>query len=163
MRVLIYTIAVPALAAFAFAQDTPPAQPKQPTENATSSAAGKSGAPAADHSQEVKTQTYAGTLMDASCAKGGSPSNAPAATPSADRSAAPAAAQGCTISSNTTQFALQMKDGNTVQFDDVGNARVQEALKTHKSWNNAIAASKPIRVKATGLLNSDKLIVVAVN
>ena len=62
MRLPIYTVAMPILAAFAFAQDTPPVQPKQPVESGAASKAGS------DRPQEVKTQTYAGTLIDASCA-----------------------------------------------------------------------------------------------
>src|SRR5260370_8441581 len=66
MRLPIYTVAMPILAAVAFAQDTPPAQPKQPAESTAPSKAGS------DRPQEVKTQTYSGTLIDASCAGSGS-------------------------------------------------------------------------------------------
>src|SRR5260370_17704834 len=51
MRLPIYTVAMPILAAVAFAQDTPPVQPKQPAESAAPSKAGS------DRPQEVKTQT----------------------------------------------------------------------------------------------------------
>jgi len=56
-----------------------------------------------------------------------------------------------------------MKDGNTVRFDDVGNARVQEAMKARKKWSESASANKPIRVKASGVLNGDKLTVLSVN
>jgi hypothetical protein len=58
---------------------------------------------------------------------------------------------------------MKMKDGNTVQFDDVGNLRVQEAMKTRKMWSDSASVSKPIRVKASGVLNGDKLTVLSVN
>jgi hypothetical protein len=125
MRVPIYTAILPVLAGLALAQDTPPAQPEQPA-----------AAPL-----EMKTQTYSGTLMDASCASG----------------------QSCGVSATTTQFALKMKDGNSVRFDDVGNARAQEALKTHKKWGDSAAANKPIQVKASGVMSGDKLTVLSVN
>jgi hypothetical protein len=128
--------------------------------------------------QEMKTQTYAGTLMDASCA-GSSTSSSTASstasststpaetgataskTSSADRSAG--SGGSCTVSSSTTQFALKTKDGNTVRFDDIGNTRMQEALKNRKKWSESASANKPIRVKASGVLNGDKLTVVSVN
>ncbi len=141
MRLPIYTVAIPMLAAVAFAQDTPPAQPKQPAESATHAKAGS------DRPQEVKTQTYSGTLIDASCAGSGS-----AATTSAARAGGSANSgnSNCAVATSTTQFALKTKDGNTVRFDDVGNARVQEAMKTHKKWSESASASKPIHVKANG-------------
>ncbi|MCU1234223.1 MAG: hypothetical protein JWP63_2190 [Candidatus Solibacter sp.] len=170
MRVLTYTVAVPMLAALAFAQDAPPAEPKQPA--AKSSA--KSNTQATDRPQEMqemKTQTYSGTLMDASCANsasGGttstsatsSTSSGAASTSSADRSAG---SGSCAVSASTTQFALKMKDGNTVRFDDVGNARAQEAMKAHKRWSESASANKPVRVKASGVLNGDKLTVVSID
>ena len=220
MRVPIYRVALLILAGVAFAQDTPPVQPKQRTESATPStasnssqgqsdrtagqtsgttsgensgsrsgsmsgqssgatgaqASGKSGAQGSDRLQEMKTQTYSGTLMDASCAKSGSAgissssrsstgssAGSAASTPSADRSAGSESNQSCTVSASTTQFALKIKDGNTVKFDDVGNLRVQEAMKTRKMWSDSASVSKPIRVKASGVLNGDKLTVLSVN
>ena len=44
--------------------------------------------------------------------------------------------QSCTVSANTTQFALKMQDGKTVKFDDVGNLRAQESFKAHKKWSD---------------------------
>jgi hypothetical protein len=160
MRTLFYTVAVPVLAAAAFAQTTPPATPAAPTDTAANA---KSGARAADRPQEVKTEKYAGTLMDASCASTGGGADATAA-PAAKSSAKDAASgSGCGVSSSTSQFALKTKDGKVVRFDDVGNARVQEAMKNRKSWSESASASKPIKVKASGLMSGDKLIVVAVD
>jgi len=153
MRVPIYTVVLPILAGLAYAQDTPPAQPKQPAESAQPSAP-----------PEMKTQTYSGTLVDASCASSGSAAAAPAgATASADRSAGSDNSQGCTVSASTSQFALKMKDGNTVRLDDVGNMRVQEAMKSRKKWGDSAAASKPIQVKFSGIMSGDKLTVLSVN
>ena len=172
MRLPIYTVAMPILAAVAFAQDTPPVQPKQPAESAAPSKAGS------DRPQEVKTQTYSGTLIDASCAGSGSAAtttstsstgstgsstDSTAATSSADRSAGSGSNPSCAVATSTTQFALKTKDGNTVRFDDVGNARVQEAMKTHKKWSDSASASKAIHVKANGVLNGDKLTVLSID
>jgi hypothetical protein len=160
MRLPIYTVAMPILAAIAFAQDTPPPQPKQPAQSAAPSKAGS------DRLPEVKTQTYSGILMDASCASAasaGSSADPAAATPSTGRSAASASNPSCPVAASTTQFALKTKDGNTVRFDDVGNTRVQEAMKTHKKWSDSVTANKQIHLKANGVLNGDKLTVVSVD
>ncbi len=149
MRAWIYTVALPVLAVVALAQDTPPAQ------------TAKKDTKSADTLQEMKTQTYSGTLMDASCA--GTSAAAPASTSSADRAAGSSGGQSCNVSSSTSQFAMKTKDGKTMNFDDVGNARVQEAMKTHKKWSDSASSSKPIRVKASGVLNGDKLTVLSVD
>jgi hypothetical protein len=147
MKATIYSIAVPILAAVGFAQDTPPAQPKQPTETAApATQSDKTTSQSADRLQEVKTQTYSGTLVDASCAGTGS-----------------TAAASCALSGTATQFALQMKDGQTVRFDDVGNTRAQDAMKARKKWADSAAANKPIRVKVGGLMSGDKLTVVSID
>jgi hypothetical protein len=123
---------------------------------------------------EMKTQIYSGTLMDASCAGAGStPSTSSSSTPSsskpsatsasADRAAPSGDNQSCPISASTTQFSLKMKDGQTVKFDSVGNMRAQEAFKAHKKWNDSASASKPVRVKASGVLNGDRLTVISIN
>jgi hypothetical protein len=113
--------------------------------------------------EEMKTQTYSGTLTDASCA--GSPASSPTPAPSAtaDRSTPPADNQTCPVSANTNQFALKLKDGKIVKFDNVGNLRAQEAFKAHKKWNDDSAANKPIHAKASGVLNGDQLTVVSIN
>ena len=203
MRVSIFAVALPILAAVALAQDTPPAQQKPPeTPQADSSKQGqadrsveqksdksssatpeKSGAQASDKNgqgsdrlPEMKTQSYSGTLMDASCAGSSSTATAPAtasatdssaasaaSSSSADRSAGSASNQGCSVSASTTQFAIKTKDGTTMRFDDVGNSRTQDALKTRKKWSESASASKPIHVKASGVLNGDKLTVMSID
>jgi hypothetical protein len=168
MRTLFYTVAVPILTAAAFAQDTQPPQAKQ--QPAESAAPPKSEAP------EAKTQTYSGTLVDATCAAPGAdttstpPSTTAASSTdsstsksSANRSAGPGSEQSCSVSASTTQFAVKTKDGKVMRFDDVGNTRVKEAMKTRKSWSDSVSANKPIKVKASGLMSGDKLIVVAVD
>ena len=170
MRVPIYTVVVPMLAAMAFAQDTPRPQSQQPASSAADKTASdtsksqdkdKTAGQTSSRPEEMQTQKYSGTLMDASCAGSGSTASAPA---SADRAAAPdKQSLSCTVSATTTQFALKMKDGKTVKFDDVGNLRAQEAFKSHKKWSDSATASKPVRVKAGGVLNGDQLTVLSID
>jgi hypothetical protein len=193
VRVTIYTVAIPLLTAVAFAQDTPPPQPQQPSEQPAPSVNDKTakdkskdkdkdknkdkdmdkdkdksaGQAASTRPDEMKTQSYSGTLMDASCAGSGSTPAPAAATPttsaSADRSAPSGDNPSCPVSASTTQFALKTNDGQTVKFDDVGNMRAQEAFKAHKKWSDSASANKPIHVKASGVLNGDKLMVISLN
>jgi len=194
MRLPIYTVAVPLLVAVGFAQDSPQ-KPQQSTDPAGSTATDKSAKTkdkakdttstmaANDHPAEMKTQTYSGTLVDASCAGSGAASGAgssggstattstsatPASTSSksasADRAAAPPeGGQSCSASASTTKFALKTKDGQTLTFDDVGNLRTQEAFKNRKKWSDSASANKPLRVKASGVVNGDRLTVMSIN
>ena len=50
-----------------------------------------------------------------------------------------------------------------MRFDDVGNARAQEAMKTRKKWSESASASKAIHVKANGVLTGDKLTVLSID
>jgi len=70
--------------------------------------------------------------------------------------------QSCSVSSSTSQFALKLKDGRVVKLDDVGNQRVQEAMKNKKKWSSDAAASKPIHATVSGVLNDDRLVVMSI-
>jgi hypothetical protein len=161
------------LAAMAFAQDTPPPRPQQAAPSAADKTAkdkspdkskdqDKTAAQSSNRPEEMQTQSYSGTLMDASCAGSDSAPSTPAK--SADRAAASADKQSsCSVTASTTQFALKLKDGKTVKFDDVGNLRAQEAFKVHKKWSDSATASKPVHVKTGGVLNGDQLTVISID
>jgi hypothetical protein len=162
-----YLLAISVVIGIASAQDANPQQNES-----------KSPPPAAKPAQT--TSNFKGTLMDASCAASGgsmasSAANVPDAAPQsagskskerkneAARSAADNAGQACSVSSSTSQFALKLEDGRTVQFDSVGNLRAQEAFKDKKKWNEAAASGKPIRAKVSGFMTGDKLMVMSIN
>ena len=150
MRLLIYTVAAPLLTVMAFAQATPPAQTQpaaQPAADKATAAKDKMAGQASSGMAEMKTMSYSGTLTDASCASSGAAS----------------ADKPCPVSATTAQFALILKDGTKIKFDDVGNMRTQEAFKSHKKWTDAASASKPVRVKAGGIVNGDKMTVTSIN
>jgi hypothetical protein len=162
-------IAALALSLAAFAQDEkvgkPDSQPASDTKTTPDATKTKATSAAPGTPAEMKTQTYKGILVDTSC---GAPSNtassdssAPAnsSQASADRAAGP----GCTLSANSSQLGLKMKDGHTVHFDMVGNQRAQDALKNKKKWTEAATAGKEIRVTVKGALNGDKLIVSSID
>ena len=174
MRFPIYTVAIPMLAALAFAQGTPTTQPQQPTAPAAPAMADKTakdksnadktaGQASSKGAEEMQTQSYSGTLTDASCAGSNSAASTPAPAAAPDQAAASAPKQGCSVSASTTQFGLILKDGKIVKFDDVGNLRAQEAFKTHKKWSDAASANKPLHVKAGGILNGDQITVLSID
>jgi hypothetical protein len=105
---------------------------------------------------ELKTQTYKGTLMDASCA-GASKESSGGKAAGADQS------QGCKVSASTKEFALRTDSAETLRFDSVGNARAEEAIKNKKKWSTDAAAGKPIRAKVSANANGDKLTVMSIN
>jgi len=55
---------------------------------------------------------------------------------------------------------LKTKDGQIVRFDDVGNSRVQEAMKTHKNWSSN--SGKDVHVTVSGVQDGDHMTVVSI-
>ena len=173
MKATLYIAALPLLAFVAFAQD--PAQPPTPAKDPNAKTAAStpdtqkdSGRPA-----EMKTQSFSGTLMDASCAGSGAATTASASksdTAAAEKSKATGDAnraatdqgQSCSVSSSTAQFALKLKDGRVVKLDDVGNQRAQEAFKNKKKWSQDATANKPIHASVSGVLSDDKLLAMSI-
>jgi hypothetical protein len=191
MKATLCIVALPLLAFVALAQDPPP--PTQPTTPAKQDPKAKTATPTQDTQKqdmqkqdsgrpdEMKTQSYSGTLMDASCAGSGAATTAN--TPKSDTAAASGAAdksadkskatgdanraatdqgQACSVSSSTAQFALKLKDGRVVKLDDVGNQRAQETLKNKKKWSEDAAANKPIHASVSGVLSDDRLLVMSI-
>ena len=135
MKVLAITGATALLLSVAgWAQDSK-SQPAQPA--AASSQTPNGALP------ELKTVTYKGTLLDASCAG--------------------KQAENCKVSEGTKEFAIQTKDGKTLLFDSVGNLRTEEAIKNKKHWKEIVSNGKPISAKVSAHLEGDKLTVVSIN
>ncbi len=136
---------------------------------------------------EMKTRTYKGVLMDASCAgvQTSSPATAGAAampgTPSnpgtpatpgsetrpasntANRSASDTASGSCGVSSSTSQFAMKLEDGRTLAFDMVGNERAKEQIQKSKKWTEYASSGKPINAKVSGVISGEKLVVSSIH
>jgi hypothetical protein len=114
---------------------------------------------------EMKTSTFKGALVDMACASRTSSTTPTASSDqpnSANRSSNDSGAT-CPVTTNSREFGLKMDDGKTVRFDLVGNQRAQDAMKNEKSWSKDLEANKPIRVKVSGVLNGDRLIVTSVH
>jgi len=157
-----------ALTAGVAAAQTAPANPK-PQGDKTSAQTSTSGASSATELPQMKTSAFKGVLVDMSCAAGATSStstanSAPAeAAPakSANRSAGDSGSN-CPVSASSSNLGMKLDDGRTVRFDLVGNQRALDALKNDKRWSKNLADGKPIRAKAIGALNGDKLIVASI-
>lgn len=119
------------------------------TTGASTATAGQSGSAASGQS----------TTPGASTAGGSMASSAAGAAGTANR----VAGGECTPTANSTNLGLKMDNGQTVRFDLVGNQRAQDGLKNNKSWSKNLSANKPLKVKVSGVLQGDKLIVSSIN
>jgi hypothetical protein len=185
---------MPLLIGVAMAQNAQPATPGQQDKTQQAAPAQQTAPPAqtsptptptpSNAPAELKTQTFKGALVDASCA-GGSGTSAATPTPtsnaatndaaknsssgaertdtSKDNQQPSAAGAGCQVTSSTTRFALKTNDGKTLPFDLVGNERAQQAVKEKKKWSEAMASGKPINVKVSGVVSGQKLTVMSIN
>ena len=118
--------------------------------------------PAKGDLPEMKTTSFKGTLVDMSCAGSGA-----AAAPSTAGAAGAAATAGgadrtCSVSGNSKQFGLKTLDGKVVPFDMVGNQRAQDQVTNNKKWNQAATSGKEIKVKISGVMSGEKLVVSSI-
>jgi hypothetical protein len=172
MKTKMYLVAISLVIGVAVAQD---ANRQQNPDNSPPQAGTQAQRTSAQTGiADKQTQSYKGTLVDASCTmSSATPSaagtqQAPAKSKEnkneANRTAAAEnPAQACSISANTTQFALKLNDGRTTPFDSVGNLRAQETIKSKKTWNDAVGSGKPIHAKVSGVMTDDKLMVMSID
>ena len=166
LSVLTFSIAL----GVALAQTTPPAQ-EGTTPQRKEKQDMKAGAPgeAKTASNEMKTTTYKGVLIDMSC--GSASGTTPAASAetkasdqanSANRSAGDSGAN-CPVTANSSQLGMKLDDGKVVRFDLVGNQRAQDEVKNNKKWSKDLSDNKAVHAKVSGVLDGDKLIVSSIH
>ena len=51
----------------------------------------------------------------------------------------------CPVTTSTTSFGMMTPDGKFVRFDDAGNTRIVEMVKSNKDWNDFIVHHKPVK------------------
>jgi hypothetical protein len=134
-----------------------------------SASAGTAGAGQADTSGTASRSqgqpgaagsTASGSAAGSSSTAGGSMAGSQAgSTGTASR----AAGGECPATPNSTQLGLKAENGQVYRFDLVGNQRAVDALKTNKGWNKNMTNNKPVKVKISGVLQGDKLIVSSIN
>jgi hypothetical protein len=65
----------------------------------------------------------------------------------------------CPVTSSTTSFGMVTADGKFVRFDDAGNTRIEEMVKSNKDWNDYIVNHKPVKVRVIGTANGDVVVI----
>jgi hypothetical protein len=50
-------------------------------------------------------------------------------------------------------------DGKYVRFDDAGNTRIEELVKSNKDWNDYLVKHKPVKVRVVGTENGDVVVI----
>lgn len=56
----------------------------------------------------------------------------------------------CPATTTTSSFAMVTPEGKFVRFDEAGNTRVIEMVKSNKNWRNYIIGRKPVKVHVVG-------------
>jgi len=157
MKVRFTFLAVPLMIGVAMAQSDKPAAQDQAAPKTSDAPKASTSTP--DKPAEMKTMSYKGTLVDLSCnGASNTASAAPAESNAANRSAGDSS---CAVSANTSTFGLKTDQGQTYRFDMVGNQRAQDEFKNNKHWNSA--GNKPLKVKISGVVQGDKLIVSSIH
>ena len=65
----------------------------------------------------------------------------------------------CPVTETTTSFGMITPAGKFVRFDDSGNTRVVEMVKSNKDWKDYISGHKPVRVRVVGTANGDVVVI----
>jgi hypothetical protein len=65
----------------------------------------------------------------------------------------------CPVTTTTTSFGLITPEGRYVRFDDSGNTRVVEMVRSNKDWNDYIVKHKPVKVRVVGTPDGDVMVV----
>ena len=65
----------------------------------------------------------------------------------------------CPVTESTTSFGMITPQGKFVRFDDSGNTRVVEMVKSNKEWHDYISGHKPVRVRVVGTPNGDVVVI----
>ena len=160
MKVRFTFLAVPLMIGVAMAQSDKPAAQDQTAPKSTD--APKASTNTSDKPAEMKTMSYKGTLVDLACNGASNTASAAPAAPAENNAANRSAGDSsCAVSANTSTFGLKTDHGQTYRFDMVGNQRAQDEFKNNKHWNSA--GNKPLKVKISGVVQGDKLIVSSIH
>jgi hypothetical protein len=65
----------------------------------------------------------------------------------------------CPVTTTTTSFGMVTPDGKYVRFDDAGNTRIVEMVKSNHDWNDYIVKHKPVKVRVVGTENGDVVVI----
>lgn len=63
------------------------------------------------------------------------------------------------MTTTTTSFGLMTPEGKYVRFDEAGNTRIVEMVKSNKGWTTYVTEHKPIKVRVVGTRNGDVVLI----
>jgi hypothetical protein len=115
---------------------------------------------------ETKTTTsnMNGTLVDAGCYKThsehseSSTSNPDANTTQSQSTHTTSESVQCPVTSTTTTFGLITPQGKYMTFDEPGNTKIVEVVKTNKKWRKYMESHQPLEVQVVGRPEGDTVV-----
>jgi len=124
------------------------------------------GAQTTESRSETRTTTTSsavdldGTLVDQGCysthtQKKESNSNGAATTTTTTSTVT----TDCPVTTTSKSFGVVTSDGKFVRFDNTGNTRVIEMMKSKKDWHDYMENKKPVSVHVVGTANGDVVVV----
>ncbi len=117
---------------------------------------------------ETKTTTtkttYEGTLIDAGCRTTHTEHKESHTNPdsSVTTKTEHSEVTECPVTTTTTSFGLLTSEGKFVRFDDPGNAKIVEIVKSNKTWSKEINEHAPIKVRVVGTPNGDVVVMESI-
>lgn len=112
--------------------------------------------------QTTKTTTINGTLVDAGCRTTHTEHHESSSNPSEGTSSSRSEKSDkvdCPVTTTTTSYGVMTSDGRFLRFDDPGNTKVIEMMKTNNDWSRSINDRQPVRVRVIGTPNGDVVVV----
>jgi hypothetical protein len=65
----------------------------------------------------------------------------------------------CPVTPASTSFGMVTSDGKFVRFDDQGNTRIVEMVRSNKDWDRMMKGNKPVKVRVVGTANGDVVVI----
>ena len=65
----------------------------------------------------------------------------------------------CPLTTTTSSYGLMTSDGRFLRFDDPGNTKVVEMMKSNRDWSKSVNDHQPVRVRVVGTPNGDVVVV----
>ena len=103
-----------------------------------------------------------GTLVDQGCYTTHSrskESNTDPATTTTTTTVTTKETTECPVTTTTKTFGLLTPDGKVVRFDDAGNTRVIQMMKSDKDFSSEMNDHRPVKVRVVAMPNGDVMVI----
>jgi cytoskeletal protein RodZ len=128
----------------------------------------------AEQTQTTRTETtttkntWNGTLVDAGCRSthtehsSSSTTSPDARTTRTETTHSTSDSTECPVTTTTTTFGIVTSDGKFVRFDEPGNTKIIEMVKSNKAWKREMEGKKPVAVRVVGTANGDTIVLESI-